>query len=60
MKAVILTVIIAFIASLAMTISATFVQALNRSIPDFELNFFRSLGPTFMVLPYIIKVSVIF
>ena len=58
MNAVIITVTVGFIAALASTVSTTFVQALDRSIPDFELNFFRSVGPILMVLPILIKVSI--
>ena len=58
MNSVVLAIIIAFIASLAMTISATFAQALNRRIPEFELNVFRSLAAIAMVLQLLIKVSI--
>ena len=56
MRAYIITITAAFFSALSMTISTTFVQALDQSIPDFELNVFRSLGPIIMVLPLVIKV----
>ena len=58
MKAVCITIILGFIAGLASTISTTFVQALNRSIPDFQLNLIRSIGPLLMVTPVLVKVSI--
>ena len=56
MKIYVITISVAFLSTLATTISTTFVQALDRQIPDFGLNVFRVLGPAAMVLPFIIKV----
>ena len=58
LSANLLSVIFGLIYCVFITLSSVCVQGLQRRVGDFELNIFRSVGPTVMVLPWLLKVYI--